>query len=164
MRTLKGMTRLPVWLRRALIRCAYVGLRTYWFVFRPNVTGVKCLVTNEDAVLLVRHTYGRRVWDLPGGTVRRGEAPIDTARREMREELGRRIEHWEDLGDLFAAGDHHSDTLHLFRTRLGDRRLDIDLTELAEANWFQRDELPPELGRFVEKILARAALAAASES
>jgi len=153
------MTRLPVWLRRALIRCAYVGLRTYWFLVRPKVTGVKCLVTHDDEFLLVRHTYGRPVWDLPGGTVRRGEAPIDAARREMHEELGRRIEHWENLGDLFATVDHHSDTLHVFRTRLGDRRLDIDLTELAEADWFRRDQLPPDLGRFVETILARAALA-----
>jgi ADP-ribose pyrophosphatase YjhB (NUDIX family) len=163
-RTLKGMTRLPVWLRRALIRCAYLAQRTYWFVFRPNVTGVKCLVTNGDALLLVRHTYGRRVWDLPGGTVRRREAPIDAARREMHEELGRRIEHWEELGELFATGDHHKDTLHLFETCLGDRRLDIDLTELAEASWFRRDQLPPDLGRLVEKILARAALARVSES
>ncbi len=82
----------------------------------------------------------------------------------MHEELGRRIEHWEDLGDLFASGDHHSDNLHLFRTQVGDRRLDIDLTELAEADWFRRDQLPPDLGRFVEKILARAALARASQS
>ena len=158
------MRRLPVWLRRALIRCAYIGQRTYWFLVRPNVTGVKCLVTHEDEFLLVRHTYGRRVWEVPGGTVRRREAPVDAARREMQEELGRRIEHWEDLGQLFATGDHHKDTLHLFRTRLDDRRLDIDLTELAKADWFRRDELPPNLGRLVDKILTRAALAGISES
>jgi 8-oxo-dGTP pyrophosphatase MutT (NUDIX family) len=162
MRTLKVMTRLPVWLRRALIRCAYVGLRTYWFVARPHVVGVKCVVKHGDQVLLVRHTYGRRSWDLPGGTVRRREDPIDAARREMHEELGRRIENWEGLGDLFARGDHHRDTLHLFQTRLPDRRLDIDLTELAEAGWFRRDQLPPDLGRFVEKILARVAMASES--
>lgn len=153
------MTRLPIWLRRAAIKCAYMGLRTYWFLVRPNVTGVKCLVTYEDEVLLVRHTYGRPLWELPGGTVRRREAPVDAARREMEEELGRRIEDWEDLGDLFTAGDNHSDTVHLFQTRLRDRRLDINLTELAEAEWFRRDRLPPDLGRFVEKILARSAIA-----
>ena len=110
-------------------------------------------------MLLVRHAYGRRVWDLPGGTVRRREAPIDAARREMEEELGRRIEDWEALGDLFATADHHSDTLHLFQARLPDRRLDIDLTELADASWFPRDQLPADLGRFVGRILARSAMA-----
>ena len=158
----QGMTRLPIWLRHAAIKFAYAGLRTYWFLVRPNLTGVKCLMTHEDEVLLVRHAYGRRVWDLPGGTVRRREAPIDAARREMEEELGRRIEDWEALGNLFAIGDHHSDNLHLFQTRLSDRRLDINLTELAEANWFRRDQLPPDLGRFVETILARSAMASES--
>ena len=85
------------------MRCAYVGLRVYWCVARPTVVGVKCVVANDDDVLLVRHTYGRRVWDFPGGTVRRRELPIDAARREMHEELGRRIEDWEELGALHAA-------------------------------------------------------------
>ena len=39
-------------------------------------------------MLLVRHTYGPRAWDLPGGAIKRGEPPIDAARREMDEELG----------------------------------------------------------------------------
>jgi ADP-ribose pyrophosphatase YjhB (NUDIX family) len=152
--------RLPLTVRRAAIRCAYAGLLTYWFVARPHVVGVKCVVEHGDQVLLVRHSYGPRVWDLPGGTVRRGEAPLDAARREMHEELGRRIEHWDPLGELFAAGNRHRDTLHLFRTQLADRRLDLDLTELADAAWFRRDHLPPDLGRHVGKILARAAMAA----
>ena len=63
--------------RRVAIRCAYVGLRVYWFVARPKVVGVKCVVKHDDDVLLVRHTYGRRSWDLPGGTVKRRELPIE---------------------------------------------------------------------------------------
>jgi 8-oxo-dGTP pyrophosphatase MutT (NUDIX family) len=149
----------PVRVRRAAIRCAYAGLRAYWFIVRPNVVGVKCVVTHDDHVLLVRHTYGRRSWDLPGGTVRRRELPIDAARREMAEELGRRIDDWHELGVLYARMDHHRDNLHMFEAEIDDRQLDIDLTELAQAAWFRRDELPPDVGRFVGKILARAAMA-----
>jgi 8-oxo-dGTP diphosphatase len=152
----------PLEARRAAMRCAYVGLRLYWFVARPKVVGVKCIVTNDDHVLLVRHTYGRRSWDLPGGTARRREVPIDAARREMHEELGRRIEDWQDLGVLYVTTDHHRGNLHMFQAEIDDRQLDIDLTELAEAGWFRRDDLPPDLGRFVDKILARAALASES--
>src|ERR1700734_2481734 len=50
--------------------------------------GVKCVLTDGDRVLLVRHTYGSRQWDLPGGGRHRGERSIDAARREMHEELG----------------------------------------------------------------------------
>jgi 8-oxo-dGTP pyrophosphatase MutT (NUDIX family) len=141
--------------RRAAIRCAYLGLRVYWFLVRPQLAGVKCVVTHDEDVLLVRHTYGSRHWDLPGGTVKRREVPLDTARREMREELGRRIEDWTDLGELFVTINHHHDNLHLFHGRLDDRQLDLDLTELAEAEWFRRDALPEDLGRFVRPILSR---------
>ena len=146
--------------RRAAIRCAYVGLRLYWFLARPKVVGVKCVVVHEDRVLLVRHTYGHRSWDVPGGTVRRRrEAPIDAARREMREELGRDIDNWQELGVLYVNTNHHRDNLHMFQAEIDDLEVDIDLIELAEAAWFRRDELPPDVGRFVGKILARAALA-----
>ncbi len=154
--------RVSVKVRRAAVRCAYVGLRLYWFFARPKVIGVKCVVNHDDHVLLVRHTYGRRSWDLPGGIVRRRELPIDTARREMREELGRRIDDWQELGVLFVTTDHHRDNLHLFQTRIGDRHLDIDLSELAEAGWFPRDDPPPDVGRFVDRILTKARLASES--
>jgi ADP-ribose pyrophosphatase YjhB (NUDIX family) len=141
--------------RRLAMRYAYAGLRTYWFLFRPQITGVKCVVTHGEDVLLVRHTYGHREWDLPGGTVKRHELPLDAARREMHEELGRRIEDWVALGDLFVHVDHHRDNLHLFQAQLPDRQLDIDLTELAEAVWFPQDTLPPDVGRYVRPIMAR---------
>ncbi len=147
-----------VQVRRVAMRCAWFGLRTYWFVFRPKVVGVKCVLLSDDDVLLVRHTYGRRGWDLPGGTVKRREVPIDAARREMHEELGRRIEDWEHLGVMFANGDHRRDNIHLFRTHLDDRQLDIDLMELAEADWFHPDRLPHDASPFVARILARAAM------
>lgn len=152
----------PLKARRVAIRCAYVGLRVYWFVARPKVVGVKCVVKHDDDVLLVRHTYGRRSWDLPGGTVKRRELPIEAARREMREELGRRIEDWQDLGVLYITTNHHRDNLHMFEAQLADPELDIDLTELAEASWFRRDDLPPDTGLFVGKILARSAMASES--
>ena len=147
--------RLPVQARRVAIRLAYAGLRTYWFVFRPELVGVKCVLTHGDDVLLVRHSYGKRSWDLPGGTVKRRELPVDAARREIHEELGRRIENWVGLGELYVNTNHHDDNLHLFQAHVEDRAVDLDLTELAEAGWFPRDALPPDLGRFVRPILAR---------
>jgi len=141
--------------RRAAIRLAYAGLCTYWFLFRPQIEGVKCVVSHGGDVLLVRHTYGKPVWDLPGGTVRRRELPRDAARREMNEELGRRIEDWVDLGELYVNINHHHDNLHLFQAYVHDRQIDLDLTELAEANWFPLGALPPDLGRYVRPILAR---------
>lgn len=147
--------RLSLQARRAAIRCAYAGLRVYWFLARPQMSGVKCVITHGDDVLLVRHTYGNRAWDLPGGTIRRREVPVDAARREMNEEIGRRIEDWVDLGELYVSTNHHRDNLHLFHGRLDDARFELDLVELAEASWFGRNTLPADVGRYVQPILSR---------
>ncbi len=153
-RAYSELMRLSLQVRRAAIRCAYVGLRLYWFVARPHVSGVKCVITHGDDVLLVRHTYGNRAWDLPGGQIRRRELPVDAARREMNEEVGRRIEDWVDFGKLDSSSNHHRDTVHLFHGHLGDRRVDPDLVELDAAEWFARDGLPPDLSRHVRPILS----------
>jgi 8-oxo-dGTP pyrophosphatase MutT (NUDIX family) len=146
--------KVPIGVCRVAYRCAYQGLRVYWFVRRPDVQGVKCVLTNGECVLLVRHTYGHREWDLPGGSVRRREPPDDTARREMQEELGVAVDRFTHLGDIRARIDHRRDTMHLYHAELGDHPITLDRCELAEFAWFERRTLPSELGRFVNRILA----------
>jgi 8-oxo-dGTP pyrophosphatase MutT (NUDIX family) len=146
--------RVPIPVCRAGYRCAYQGLRAYWFIRRPEVRGVKCLLTDGDRVLLVRHTYGNRAWDLPGGAVRRDEPPHDTARREMEEELGVRVERFDHLGEIRARIDFRRDTIQLYHAELGDQPITMDPCELSAVDWFDREALPTDLGRFVERILA----------
>jgi 8-oxo-dGTP pyrophosphatase MutT (NUDIX family) len=146
--------KLPVPARRVAYRAAYWGLRTYWFIRRPELHGVKCAVIDQGRVLLVRHTYGPRHWDLPGGTMRRGEPPIATARREMGEELGLAIEDWQALGELRVTAFRKRDVLHCFQAELDGRTISIDLGELAVSGWFDPRALPGDLGPFVEPILA----------
>ena len=148
----------PLVLRRQGYRSAHALLRLYWFVRRPSMHGVKCVLTDGDQVLLVRHTYGHRSWDFPGGGVRRGEQPLSAARREMMEELGIRIDAWAELGELWASIHHRHDTMHLFQAELQAPGLEINAAELAEARWFPARRLPPDVGRYVGRILARAKL------
>ena len=143
-------------MRRLGYRAAYQGLRVWWFLRRPDVGGVKCVLTAGDRILLVRHTYGPRGWDLPGGTMKPGEEPATTATREMEEELGVQIGSWRELGEIDHTLDHRRDHLHCFQAELEDRRLSIDPGELQIAQWFPRDQLPGSLNYYVCQILARA--------
>lgn len=146
---------LPVPLRRAVYRVGYAVLRVYWLLAHPSVTGVKCVLTDGDQVLLVRHSYGPRAWDLPGGSVKSGEPPADAARREMEEELGVAIDTWHPIGQIRIVIDHRRDSVHLFGAELRDPQLTIDRGELLTAGWFHRDQLP-RVGRFTRQILALA--------
>jgi 8-oxo-dGTP pyrophosphatase MutT (NUDIX family) len=120
--------------------------------------GVKCVLTDSDKVLLVRHTYGSRLWDLPGGGRHRGEPPIDAARREMREELGLDGLRWRPLGELRAHSERHHQTIQVYGAEVSAPVLTLDLGELAVASWVRLDRLPPETGRFVLPILQGAGL------
>jgi 8-oxo-dGTP pyrophosphatase MutT (NUDIX family) len=146
---------LVVFARRQGYRLAFRLLSAWWFVRRPHKRGVKCVLTDGDRVLLVRHTYGRGDWEIPGGTPGRRERPIDTARREMREELGLEIDDWIPLGELAATLYHRHDTLDLFHARVNAPVLRLERAEIAVAEWFPRDALPPDRGPYVAPILAR---------
>jgi 8-oxo-dGTP pyrophosphatase MutT (NUDIX family) len=150
--TIADPANLPVPLRRFGYRAAYAALRVYWFLFRPKMNGVKCVLTDGDQVLLVRHTYGPRGWDLPGGSIKAGESELGAAQREMREELGVSVDGWRPLGALDVEIDYRKDHVHCFQAELQSAQLKIDPGELSDAGWFRRTELP-RVGRYTQQIL-----------
>jgi 8-oxo-dGTP pyrophosphatase MutT (NUDIX family) len=134
---------------------AYRALQILWLFTRPSLQGAKCLLTDGPYVLLVRHSYGQRLWDLPGGRVRRGEPPEACAGREIAEELGISVAEWEALGRLEVMTHRCRDTLHLFRAEVAAPPLELDLGEIEAARWFARAELPAALAPYVIPVLAR---------
>jgi ADP-ribose pyrophosphatase YjhB (NUDIX family) len=143
-------------LRRLGYRFAYRVLQVFWFIARPPKQGVKCLVTCRDRVLLVRHTYGNRAWDVPGGAIKRGELPLAAARREMGEELGLSGVEWIDIGEIRGNVNHRRDTIHCFRAEMCEPSLTIDRGELAVVDWFERGAFPEDLAPYVGSVIARA--------
>jgi 8-oxo-dGTP diphosphatase len=144
---------IPLVLRRLAYKIAYAGLMLNWLLRRSQTRGAKCLLTDGDLVLLVRHSYGPARWDVPGGGIHRGEAPADTARREMSEELGLDGPEWRPLGSVRALVDHRRDTLHCFTCELHRPELNVDPVEIAAARWFPRAELPLPRAAHVEAII-----------
>ena len=72
-----------------LLRVADTLRRLVWRLFGPRTIGVRGLVVDEEGrVLLVRHTYGKPTWHLPGGGVKRRESLVQALARELREEVG----------------------------------------------------------------------------
>jgi 8-oxo-dGTP pyrophosphatase MutT (NUDIX family) len=147
--------------RDAFLRAAYrVGhrvLSVYWILVRPTKRGTVCVLTHEDEVLLVRHTYGRRSqWDLPGGGLKRGEDPRLGIQREIREELGVELLEPRFLGELFERIGGKHDQLWCFSAEIGDQPIERNAVEIAEARWFARAVLPERRAKYVGRIVTLA--------
>jgi ADP-ribose pyrophosphatase YjhB (NUDIX family) len=144
-------------IRRSAYRTASRVLAVYRFVCRPTVRGVRCALMRGGEVLLVRHTYGDRRWALPGGLMRRGEAPEMTARREMREELGLDIAAWRAIGDIsFVGSERARHVVACFAATAPEEELAVNAAEIDQLRWFPADALPDDMLDRTETIVARA--------
>jgi len=75
---------------------------------------------SEGRVSLVRqyrHPVGRSVLELPAGTVEENENPIDTAKRELREEVGLVARRWVELGRFFSSPGFSNEEIRAYLAR-----------------------------------------------
>ena len=113
----------------------------------PAPTACALCVDARGRLLLVRrsgdvyHGY----WDLPGGFVDEDENPLDTIRRELREETGLDVEPEAFVGvwvDRYSEDGSGAATLNLYWTArvLGGDPEPAD--DVSEIRWFPPDALP----------------------
>lgn len=115
---------------------------------------MKLIVDGGDlGILLVRHTYGRRHWTLPGGRVGRGEATASAARRELAEELAVEDADLTPIGSYPAKLRRRSEVIEVFLVNPQEGELRANPVEIAESRWFGNGTLPPDLDPLVETAL-----------
>ena len=123
--------------------------------------GAACAIFDGGGrVLLVRHTYGRLNWELPGGGSEPGETPDETATRELLEETCLRAEVDRLTGVYFEPDPDVGPMLHfVFRCRWHDR-LDpaASSPEVNDVRYWPLDDLPRPISDFTERRIQDAAL------
>jgi 8-oxo-dGTP diphosphatase len=139
------------------VSCGECGFVAY---ANPAPTASAVLTDDDGRVLLVRRAGMpfQGWWDLPGGFVEEREHPLETVRRELREETGLEVEVDAFLGmwmDAYSEDESGPSTLNLYwtaRVAGGEEQADDDVAELR---WFDPDDLPSELAfRNVALVLA----------
>jgi ADP-ribose pyrophosphatase YjhB (NUDIX family) len=140
-------------LARLAYRIASVLRHAYWFVVRPQISGVKCVVVHDGRWLMVRHTYGHRGWTFPGGGVHRGESPEAAVRREVREEVGVELEDVRLIGSYFSTRNHCRDTVSCFVAEVATDAAVADRLEVATTAWFDPGQLPEPCSPAVDDVL-----------
>lgn len=143
------------WLGRAVsIVIIPVLTRTpFWLSRRVRVV----VMNNTGQVLLIKSWISTQCWSLPGGGVERGEEDVEAAAREVHEETGYKL----PLGSF------------RYVTSLYSQRLKADLPiytvmaeasdlprlhrpyrlEIMERQWFDRDNLPPDVSALYRQAI-----------
>lgn len=147
---------------RLAYRLSFRALRLWWFLRRPAHRGAVVAVWHEGRVLMLRSSY-RRTLDFPGGGLRRGEAPLAGACRELAEEVGLVVAP-EDLRfarEERVLWDWRHDRVSVFELRLAaPPRLALDRREIVAAEFMPPDAvLGGEIAPFVRAYLAAARVA-----
>lgn len=100
--------------------------------------GAVCMVpVDADGNLLLvtqyRHAAGRRLLELPAGTLEPGEEPVSAVSRELQEEVDRLPGTIEPLGGFYVAPGYTTEYIHLFVcTDLRESSLEADEDEDIE--------------------------------
>ena len=124
------------------VRCPACGLVAY---AKPAPAVCGLVLDAEGRVLLGRraHEPVAGTWDILGGFMDEWEQPLDTLRRELREETGLEIEPLRFVGAVSDRyGEDGNATLNLCWTA---RIVSGELTpadDVSELRWFRPDELP----------------------
>lgn len=106
-------------LLQVLYFAAYRAEMAVNFFIRPRVEGAYVAVWQGDRVLLILNSY-KSYYTLPCGKIKTGEAPVEAARRELREEVGLDLKQG-DLHKSFSTVNHSEfkeDRIHLYEVFL----------------------------------------------
>lgn len=119
--------------------------KAWWRIARPQTVGARAVVFDADGgLVLVRHGYEPGLY-LPGGGVKRGEAPEAAVLRELAEEIGvTACSTVEPFAAYRSEREGKRDTVHLFIVR-GAVLAASDSAEIVEIVRCDPAALPEDL-------------------
>jgi 8-oxo-dGTP diphosphatase len=111
--------------------------------------GAAAVIMDDDGrVLLVKHTYDRLNWELPGGVAEANESAEETAMREVREETGLRVrvERFAGVYCERAADMHHF--VFVCHPLNASQVAQPDRVEISACGYWPPDDLPRPISDF----------------
>jgi ADP-ribose pyrophosphatase len=92
---------------------------TFSIVEHPGAVAILPIHANGDVVLLrqFRPSIGEEIYEIPAGTIEKGEAPLATAKREIIEETGFKARRWSKIAEFYTAPGFCTELMHVFVAR-----------------------------------------------
>ncbi|WP_298874196.1 NUDIX hydrolase [uncultured Microbacterium sp.] len=146
------------------------GEMTRQYVEHPGAAAVVAIDDDERVVLIqqYRHPIKERDWEIPAGLLDvAGEPPLETAKRELTEEVDLEADRWQHLLSMRTTPGGNDEIVHLFLAR-GLRAVETDYEREHEESDMRVERVALAevidgviAGRLRNGILAVGALAAA---
>jgi ADP-ribose pyrophosphatase len=109
----------------------------------PGASAIVPIAVDGGVILIrqYRHAVGGFIWEIPAGTLNRGETPLACARRELVEETGFSAEVFHKLGEIVPVPGYSDERIHIFLANgLLPAKQNLDRDELLEVNEVPFDE------------------------
>lgn len=107
---------------------------------KENTAGCFTIVMNQNGYILLAKRKDYPLWDLPGGTLEKGEELAVCASRETKEETGYSISIKQKVGEYYKP--QYNDVEHLFLGELKGGSPIAEGPETQEVKWFNPRKLP----------------------
>lgn len=97
----------------------------------PGAVVILPFVDKNHIILLKQFRYAAQgdLWEIPAGTIEKGEKPLVCAKREIQEETGMKAARWKFLTQFYLAPGISNEIMFLFAAsnlKLGKKNLDHD--------------------------------------
>lgn len=152
------------WVRVALADVVLPDGRRYEYTALSRIPGAGVVALNEHDEILLQQEYryplDAVIYQIPGGLVDEGEEPLETAKRELREETGHEASEWQKLGvvqDNPGLMDGLS-TLFLARDVRQIARPSRDTAEFLAFDWYPLEWLREQIvaGDIIDRVVLAA--------
>jgi len=85
----------------------------------PGAAAVVPFLKNNEVILIrqYRPVVDKYIWEIPAGTLHKGESPLKCAGREIEEEIGYKAASLKYLGHIYTTPGFTDECIHLYRAR-----------------------------------------------
>jgi ADP-ribose pyrophosphatase len=113
-------------------------------VIHPGAIAIIPSLSRDKIILVNQYRYatGRALWEIPAGTINKGEQPLHCAKRELIEETGFAAKVMKKLGAFYLCPGYSSEKIHLYSASgLTKASATPDIDEDIKSKVFTRPEI-----------------------
>ena len=113
-------------------------------IIHPGISAMVPILDGNRVILVKQYRYGagKVLWELPAGTIKSGETPLQCAKREIKEETGFKAARWRELISCYASPGINTEMIHCFvASQLRKTRAALEEDEILETEVFSEQEV-----------------------